>query len=159
MIAAVRAWLTSVVAASLLLAAVETLLPDGTLQRIASFIGGLILLAVLLQPLENLELTGIAWDFSRYQEDVASRKRELDEAGEALLAEGIASRTEAYILDKAAALDLAVSVQVETAPSAQGVPLPESVTISGERSPELASYIEQELGIPQERQVWHEDEN
>ena len=50
-------------------------------------------------------------------------------------------------------------MQVETKPAGDGVPVPWRAEIWGQRSPILAAYMEEELGIPGERQVWHEGEN
>ena len=50
MMAAAREWLCAVVAVTLLLAAAQTLIPEGAIRRIASFVGGLILLVTLLRP-------------------------------------------------------------------------------------------------------------
>ena len=47
MIAAVREWLTSVVAVTLLLTVAQTLIPEGNIRKIAAFTGGLALLAAL----------------------------------------------------------------------------------------------------------------
>ena len=56
MIAAVRTWLTAVAAVSLLLSVVQYITPKGTLRDTASFIGGLLLLLVLLQPVRKAAL-------------------------------------------------------------------------------------------------------
>ena len=48
---ALREWLTSLVAVSMLLSVAQTLVPEGSIRKIASFTGGLILLVVLLRPL------------------------------------------------------------------------------------------------------------
>ena len=159
MIGAVREWLAAVVAVSLLLAAVQSLVPEGNLKRIASFTGGLLLLLVLLQPLEDLTGSLAVPDFGKYSRTVQDRQAELEQAEETLLAEGIASRTAAYIWDKAAELGLSVTVRVETAAGEAGVPLPWSAEVTGPWSQELSAYMERELGIPQERQVWHEQES
>ena len=50
-------------------------------------------------------------------------------------------------------------MQVETKPAGDGVPVPWRAELWGPRSPALATYMEEELGIPGERQVWHEGEN
>ena len=62
-------------------------------------------------------------------------------------------------MDKAAQLGLSVTVRVETETGAEGVPLPSAAEVEGPRSEELAAYMERELGIPRERQVWHENES
>lgn len=158
MIGAVREWLTSVVAVALLLTAVQAMVPEGNLRKISSFTGGLVLLAALLQPVLKADLSRIQLDFDGCGSAVRERTEELSRAGERELAEVIAAKTEAYILDKAALLGLSVTVRVETEPGAGGLPLPAAAEITGRRSAELSAYIAQELGIPEEEQVWHENE-
>ena len=52
-----------------------------------------------------------------------------------------------------------MKVRVRTEPGADGVPVPWQAELWGPRSPVLAAYMKEELGIPGERQVWHEGEN
>ncbi len=156
MIAAVREWLTSVVAVTLLLTVAQTLIPEGSIRKVAAFTGGLALLAALLQPVLRTDLSRLELDLDAYSEAVQERQAELEEAREEELSSVIASRTEAYILDKAAQLGLSVTVRVETAVGAEGVPIPWAVEVRGGRSEELAAYMERELGIPRERQVENE---
>ena len=56
---AVREWLTAVVTVTLLLSVVQTLVPEGSLRKIAGFTGGLLLLAVLLRPVTEIDLSGL----------------------------------------------------------------------------------------------------
>ena len=70
----------------------------------------------------------------------------------------ISQQTEAYILDKAGELGLEVTVRVETRTEGNGIPVPWSAELTGSWSQALASALETELGIPAERQVWHERE-
>ena len=51
MIGMIRQWLTAVVMVTMLLSVAQTLVPEGTIRKITSFIGGLLLLLVMLQPL------------------------------------------------------------------------------------------------------------
>ena len=48
MIGAVRSWLTSIAAVTLMLTVVQTLVPEGTLRKISGFTGGLLLLVSVL---------------------------------------------------------------------------------------------------------------
>lgn len=161
MIGAVRSWLTSIAAVTLLLTVVQTLVPEGTLRRITGFTGGLLLLAALLQPALRTDLGRLRLDFSDYEEAIETRAAELDAAGKEELAAIIAGRTAAYISDKADALGLGrVEARVETEPGAGGeTPLPVSAVLTGPYSQALADWIAAELGIPAERQVWHEGKN
>ncbi len=159
MIGAVRSWLTSIAAVTLMLTVVQTLVPEGTLRKISGFTGGLLLLAALLQPVLKTDLERLRLDFSGYEEAIADRAAELDAAGKEEMAAIIAGRTAAYISDKADALGLGITARVETEPGADGTPLPASADLTGPYSRELADWIAGELGIPAERQVWHEGKN
>ena len=159
MIGALRSWLTSIAAVTMLLTVVQTLVPEGTLRKISGFTGGLLLLAALLQPVLRTDLERLRLDFSDYSEAIQERTAELDAAGKEELAGIIAGRTAAYISDKADALGLAVTARVETEADGAGTPLPVSVELTGPYSQALADWIALELGIPAERQVWHEGKN
>ena len=156
---ALREWLTSLVAVSMLLSVARTLVPEGSIRKISSFTGGLILLVGLLRPLLGGDLSRLDLHLEDYEQAIGQRQEELASAGEAELAGIIEERTAAYISDKADTLGLAVKVQVETKPAGDGVPVPWRAELWGPRSPALATYMEEELGIPGERQVWHEGEN
>ena len=155
MMGALREWLTSVVAVTLLLSVVQTLLPEGSVRKAASFTGGLVLLLALLRPALGADLGRIRLDTGAYAQALEESREALSAAGEDQLAAGIAERTQAYISDKADALGLRVTVRVETRTEG-GVPLPWAAEITGPWSGELAAYMEEALGIPRERQVWHE---
>jgi stage III sporulation protein AF len=157
MMGAVRSWLTSVVVVSLLLSVAQTLIPEGSLRKIASFTGGLVLLVTLLRPLLGMDLSRLDLDRSDYGAAIQARQEELEAAGEEALSSLIAERTEAYISDKGDTLGLSVTVQVTTKTGKDGVPVPVSAELWGQRSEQLAAYMEEELGIPGERQVWHEN--
>lgn len=159
MIGAVRSWLASIAAVTMALTVLQTLVPEGTLRKISGFTGGLLLLAALLQPVLKTDLGRLRLDFSDYEEAVAGRAAELDAAGKEELAAIIAGRSAAYISDKADALGLGVAARVETEPGSDGIPLPVSAELMGPYSRELADWIAGELGIPAERQVWHEGKN
>ena len=159
MIGAVRSWLTSIAAVTLMLTVVQTLVPEGTLRKISGFTGGLLLLAALLQPVLKTDLGRLRLDFSDYEAAIGERAAELDVAGKEELAAIIAGRTAAYISDKADALGLRVTARVETEPGVDGTPLPASAELTGPYSRELADWITGELGIPAERQGWHEGKN
>ena len=158
MIAAVRGWVTSIAAVALILTVVQSLVPEGTLRKIAGFTGGLVLLAALLQPALRTDLGRLRLDPSGYGEAIGARAEDLAEAGKEELAEIIAERTAAYISDKADALGLTVTVRVETELEA-GTPIPASAELRGPYSRSLADWIAEELGIPAERQVWHDGKN
>ena len=85
-------------------------------------------------------------------------RTKLEEERKKKLGTLIESETEAYILDKAARMGLTVRIKVGTEENSEGVPVPVSAELTGTPSRELSCWIEAELGIPVERQVWL-DEN
>ena len=157
MMAAARTWLTAVAAVTLLLSVAEMLVPQGSLREIASFTGGLILLAVLMQPLGKIDPAKIDLNISRYQEAVEQRQAELEASQKEELASLIESEMETYISDKAKSMGLTLRVQVTAEPDGSGVPVPVSVELTGPRSETLSRWLETELGVPAERQVWNEN--
>lgn len=159
MIAAARSWVTSIAAVTLILTVVQSVVPEGTIRKITGFTGGLLLLAVLLQPVLRTDLERLRLDFSDYRAAIEERAEELTAAGKEELADIIAGRTAAYISDKADALGLAVTVRVKTEPGEDGTPFPHSAELTGPYSRDLADWMALELGIPAERQVWHDGKN
>lgn len=156
MIEAARSWLTAVVAASFLVSLAQNLIPEGTVRKIAGFAGGLILLIVLIKPLLGADYGSLELSYQDYGAGIEQRRAELQAQSDKSLEALIGAKTEAYILDKAAALGVTCTVHVLLEPGADGTPLPAGVEMTGERSEALADYMAQELGIPKERQVYHE---
>ena len=152
-------WLSSVVAVSLLVFLLRRLLPEGSLRGIGEFTGGLVLLAALLQPLKGMVPEKMVAEAFSWQEQIYEVQEELEEQQDQVLSDGIAESAAAYIWDKGNALGLRIEAVVETRKTEGGLPVPWSVVLEGECSQELAVWIEKELGIPRERQVWHEGEN
>jgi len=114
-------------------------------------------MVTLLQPLPGMDPERLELRLEHYRQEIESRQRELEGRGEGELTELIKSRTAAYIMDKADALGLRVQVRVRTETGTDGIPMPVAAELTGEYSEALSAYLERELGIPRERQVWHED--
>ena len=134
MMAAARAWLTAVVSVTLLLSVIQMLTPKGSLREITSFVGGLLLLAVLLRPLGSVDLSAVSLNLDAYRQTVEQRQAELEQEGQKELVGLIEAELESYISDKAADMGL-----------------------TGPRSEALSRWLETELGVPTERQVWNEN--
>ena len=156
MMAAAREWLTAVVAAALLLSAVEALVPAGALREMAGFLGGLVLLITLVQPVLHADLSALELELPEYRRMVEESQQALTAARQAELTGLIESGTASYISDKAAALGLELQVRVTARAGADGIPVPCRVEVTGPRSEALARWMEAELGIPAEGQVWNE---
>ena len=151
-----RQWLLGIVSCALLVSFCEQLTPSGALRKLVCFTGGLLLIISILQPVTHLDLDVLPLDLDTYREAMAQAHIELENEHSSALADGIAARTGAYIEDKAEEeLGLTVRALVETE-IVGGTPLPVSVTLCGTEDAALAEYIETQLGIAKEKQVWTE---
>ena len=148
-----RSWLLGVVACALFVSACEQLTDGGTMKKIVRFVGGMLLMLALLRPLLRLDLTDLAVNAGAYREAVAQLEEELGAQRQRELSTRIAAQTGAYIEDKAASLGASIRAVVTTEERG-GVPLPVSVTLYGEENAEISAYIERELGIAEEDQLW-----
>jgi len=157
MITAVREWLVSLMAVSLFLSLAQSLIPEGTLRKISSFTGGLLLLAALLQPLTSAARWEVELEVSAYEKAIAAQRLELGQAGSAQLAQEVARAAAQTIKTKAAVLGRSVTAEVQTKTDANGTPLPDTVFIRGAYDEQLSIWIAEELAIPSERQKWLAD--
>lgn len=117
---------------------------------------GLFLAITVLQPLASLNvdvLEGFAYDVDTQAQRAVQRG---EEDTKKALAQIIKDRTAAYILQKAQALRVDISVEVILSDDIS--PIPNKVYLSGTVSPyvrqQLQTMMEQELGIAKENQVW-----
>ena len=148
-----REWIISLVAVSLLIALIQSLVGGGALRRAAELVCALALLAALLRPLPGLKGEELLPDGDEYAETVARLQTELEREQAAEMETGIAERTASYISDKAHC-----AVRVETKVE-NGVPLPWRVELERDYESELSAWIGETVGIPKERQAWHGGEN
>ncbi len=155
MIAAVREWLVSVICAAVAVAVAENAAPAGSMKKLVSMTGGLILLVLLVQPLSGLEPELFLPEYGAYAREIQQRQEELEAENTQALQTIIEREIAAYISDKAAELGVECRVTVRCRTDEAGVPQPYSVTMDGPVSEELRSWIEGELNIPKERQVFH----
>jgi hypothetical protein len=153
----IKTYLLAVVGAAMICGIITRLVGEkGTQGAMIKLIAGLILAFTVIRPVANIRLDGFA-DFADLYTDAgalaASEGKQL--TYDAIRA-SIKAQTEAYILDKAAGLDL--DLEVEVTVSQDEIPVPKSVRLSGKSSPyaksRLQAIITQELGVEKENQVW-----
>ena len=153
-----RAWLLGIVLTSLAGGLARQLAPQGREQAMVRLAAGLLLAAAILRP-----LAGQRWDAEallpdmpdlRAGEQAAAYQKNQQDALSAIIAE----KTQAYIWDKADRLGLRCTVEVTVSAGESGIPLPDTVTVRGSYSAALAAYIEEEVGVPPEKQIWLEEE-
>lgn len=152
-----RTYLIGLVAAAILTGIVTQLMGDkGTQGALIKLISGLFLVFTVIAPISNIDLSGLrdfSADFSEAGEEAALIGEDITRES---LAAVIKQRSEAYILDKAAGLD--VELEVDVTVSDDKMPVPSAVLIRGKVSPyakaRLQSIIVQNLGIDKEKQIW-----
>lgn len=148
-------YILSVIAAAFLVSMLTALVgKKGSAGAILKLTGGLFLTFTLLNPLVDLDFSGISGFFEEYSVTAEAEAA----GGEAMAREEyrtiIKDKLEAYILDKAKELGLAVTAKVTL--DADGIPT--AVTVSGAASPyakaQLQQMIVRDLGIAKEDQLW-----
>jgi hypothetical protein len=110
----------------------------------------------LVSPLRDIDFAIYTDYFSGFMEEAQTAVQEGENFAFEELSKRIKEETEAYILDKAVSLGAAVSVEVSLTGSTP--PTPNKITIKGAVSPYvkkvLSGYIKEQLGIPEEAQIW-----
>ena len=153
----IRQYLFSVIAAAILCGIAAGLSGNrGSQSKIIKLLCGLFLGITVISPLAKIEFD----DFSAYMGDISLDGQAAVDYGAQIaldaLSESIKSQTEAYILDKAISLDLELEVEVTL--NENDPPLPDSVSLKGSVSPfakkKMITWIEDDLGIPEDKQRW-----
>ena len=147
-------YILTVTAAAMLAAIVKNLAGKGTMGALVRLLAGIFMALVILSPVMELELPEMEnWlkDFRMDGQNAAAEGQSM--AGEASR-EIIKARTEAYILDKAAACGAVLEADVSLDDSG----LPCKVVLRGSVAPavkaRLTRWIRTDLGIEEEVQHW-----
>lgn len=154
---AIGAYLISVVASVMLLSLIQSLLPKGTVKKVAGFVGGLLVVLAVLSPAVKIEpeqLLRYAAEFRRETRDITGK---IETGNEELMARIIKEQCQSYILDKASQRGLDVKVEVILGKEG-GYPCPVAVSLTGTVTPAERSWLTKEIardmGIPANRQEW-----
>lgn len=150
-------YLMTVAAAALICGVINGLLKkESTYAAIVKLICGLFLTVSILSPLTDFEIGDINLYADEFFAEAEAASAMGKNAAQSSMAKIIKQETEAYILDKATCLGM--KVQVNVVLSADQLPIPEGVRITGSVSPYgkkvLSRYIIDELNIPEENQLW-----
>lgn len=162
MMGALRSWLLAVIAAALLCAVADALMPPGAVKRVGRLVCGLVLIGAVLSPLAALDLEGSQRWLEGYLVSVRTREAELEETVSDQIKVIIEQKLSAYIVDKAAQLGLTCRARVECAASEDGLYLPVRTEVVGSMTADvqgkLIRVIESDLGVPAESQIYVEEE-
>lgn len=157
-----RGWLLAVIAACVLCALAERLMPPGPVKRAGSVTCGLVLVWAVLSPLTSPDLaSGQAW-LEDYWNSLEQRETELRDQVNKGTKAFIEQEYAAYIVDKAAEWGVRCTARVECRTGEEGLCLPDRTTVtgslSGEERSRLSRMIREDLDVPEDRQTYCTEE-
>lgn len=153
----IRQYLLTITAAAVVCSMANVLAgKKGTSAAVIKLLSGLFMTLCVISPLVKLEKI----DFGIFTDGLAAEAAQTASYGEIMAKDAageiIKARTQAYILDKAASMNLDVAVEVML--DSENPPKPCAVTIEGDVSPYskeiLSQYIADNLSIAKEDQQW-----
>lgn len=157
----IRTWLISVTVAAMVIAGAEALMPSGSVKRVGKLTGGLILVLGILQPLVTMDYEDL-YEMVTALPAGAIRQETLEESTYGSMKGIIEEELSAYIVDKGKQLGADCAAQVVCTLGEGEVPVPTRVTITGtltqEQKKALSIYLEEEMGIPWEAQIYRSEE-
>ena len=154
---ALRTYLLGIAVTAVAVTLLSALLKEGVIRRAVQLAGGVVLILAVLGPLlrNGLDAFGSYLAELKMREDALQTGIEVENTD--VLERIIRRETEAYILDKAAALGAEVTVTV-TVEQGGHYPYPYTATVEGKLTDAqrnaLSEDLELSLAIPKERQVF-----
>lgn len=148
-----KEWLTGMIAAAMVLSLVYILIPKGTVNTVARFTGGLILLLAIVRPLMEIKPDDLKAEYGSCRQEVERQIANYQEDNETRMAAIIEEKTAAYISKKASEMGISCRIIVGTEVR-DGVPIPSRISLQTPRNEPLSRWIEEETGIPREAQTW-----
>lgn len=154
-----RAWITHIAAASLLAAMAMALTPKGRVRQVTRLVCGLVCALAVAGPLAKLDMSSLAADAARYEQQAGQIVGRAQEEEKMLERTYIEEQCQAYIWGKAdergVALDgLSLTAQWDEQTLTW---YPWEVALDAPFDGGLSAIIETQLGIPAERQRWRSD--
>ncbi len=152
-----RSYLLGVICAAIVCGLVIRFLGDkGSHGTMVKLIAGVFMAFTVIRPIADIRLGDLTDITDIYSADARAAVAEGEKTSRQALAAGIKAQCEAYILDKAEAMGLKLTAEVEL--SQDDLPVPIAVRISGQASPykktQLRQLITDGLGIEKEHQIW-----
>lgn len=153
--AALCQYVFSVTAAAIICGIVMSITQKSSIQPILKLVCGMFLAFTVVKPVTQIDLAELMEVSLPYSQDAVQAADLGENSSQEAMAAIIKDETEAYILDKAAALNVSLEVEVTLDGDP---PVPTAVRLSGEVSPYAKQQLEQilyeDLGISKENQQW-----
>ena len=152
-------YIFSVTTAAIIFSILQSLLhKNSAAAMLVRLIGGLFLTFTVIAPVIDFDLDSIleqSWAYTSHADDIAA-------AGQTIAAEQrsqrIKEQCETYIIDKAMSYQTQLDVDITL--TNDEMPLPSAVLLKGNISPYvksiIATWIQDEMGIPEDHQIWSE---
>ena len=152
----VGAYLVKVTAAALICGLVKALLPDGALATALRMTTGILMLLALISPwMDEMRFDFADWP-GDFRLEAETAVHEGAAAAADTLRESISKELTAYIQEKARTLGAELTVELTLTEGS--LPIPQHVLLRGQISPYgksvLSEYLQRELGIEKEEQIW-----
>lgn len=155
MITAIRTWLISVTAAAIVVAAANSLMPDGPVKRIGKLTGGLLLIIAVLQPIKRFDLEMMSDILTEYRIESQVSSKALEIENQAIMKTIIERETSAYVQNKANEFGISCNAETTCKVDESENIYPVSMVIYGDLTQEqkamLTRLIEGDLAISAER--------
>ncbi len=163
MMAGVKMWLLSLLAACLVCGIADALMPQGAVKKVGRLVCGLVLILSMLTPVVHLDIDGGQQWLESYLAEVEQREGELEEQVRGGIKTIIEEAYAAYIVDKAAQLGVTCTVKVVCRVQEDGLYLPIQADITGvlsmQKQEQLSNILKEELGLPIEGQHYMDGGN
>lgn len=157
--AALKDWLMSLIAVSVLCAAADSLMPSGSVKQVGKLVCGLVLLCAMLRPVSALREISITQVLEGYTAQLHRQEEQLEQQTRQTRKTVIEEHFASYITDKAAQLGVVCKVEVDCVMQEDGLYLPESVRLWGDftdvQQSRLSELIGVELDVPTRRQTYY----
>ena len=152
-----RVYVLHLTATTLICAVIMRFLKGNSASKIMiKLLCGIVLTCSIIQPVKQFDFNYIREFAVEFQQEADQAVKWGKDTASAAWAESISQGTEAYILEKAKAMEVDLTVEVEL--SDDEIPVPISVLLTGHVAPYVKSVlsdtISQDLNIPKENQLW-----
>ena len=151
-------WIYALTAASAVTAIAKQLTMDANVKKVTELVCGVMLVAVLISPLLQADISSLALSLSEYRHTAAAVTQDVEALENRFVRQYIEEQCAEYILREAHTLgveELRVTVKTKWRDENW---IPYESFCKGALNPterdRLSVYMESELGIPRERQNW-----